>query len=48
MKAIIVSILNDTGGKGVTFLKDLISEVYCFGVSEIHNVAIIIGGIVSQ
>jgi hypothetical protein len=43
-----ISILNDIGGAGATFLVDLISEVYNFGVGENHIVASIVGGIASQ
>jgi hypothetical protein len=47
LKAIIISILNGMGGKGATFPKDLISEVYYFGAGEIHITIIIVGGIAS-
>ncbi len=48
LKAIVVSIVNDMGVGGATLPEDLISEVYCFGASEIHTIGSIVGGIALQ
>ncbi|KAF6140824.1 hypothetical protein GIB67_042237 [Kingdonia uniflora] len=48
LKTIALGILGDLGCNGSTLTEDLINEMCRFGGAELHTVAAIIGGIVSQ